>query len=346
MINMAHQWLQIILHRPFYRLSQNKGDQAIKRCDSGAEKILQYLSAWRRLYGLRYTPITTVQIAFVAGTTCLLRAIQSVGMPEKRRTSLEGVREIVRALNEMGSTWKSAKQSAEALRVLLNEQVSASERSPGPTRSVLFQPLQLHLIDIFFYRHPTLELQPPSVAPSRSQTMEMAYELQTGSRIPLGGNLLEEGGLFAEPGDMANLSDGYMPYANESPGSHHSGQYFAGNEAMNYEASNPGQGHFVSGGDNSAGLSIPGQFQAGNIQGNINMNAGGFPYDYPQLGQFIGANDARLRAGESFPNHPIGLFQGGNVGVPGADGSDTWLRYGYSVPSQQGTQHHGPFWGQ
>src|ERR1700761_1068347 len=126
MINMAHQWLQIILHRPFYRLSQNKGDQAIKRCDSGAEKILQYLSAWRRLYGLRYTPITTVQIAFVAGTTCLLRAIQSVGMPEKRRTSLEGVREIVRALNEMGSTWKSAKQSAEALRVLLNEQVSAS----------------------------------------------------------------------------------------------------------------------------------------------------------------------------------------------------------------------------
>jgi hypothetical protein len=57
-------------------------------------------------------------------------------MPEKRRTSLEGVREIVRALNEMGVTWKSAKQSAEALRLLLNEQVSANERSPGPSRSV------------------------------------------------------------------------------------------------------------------------------------------------------------------------------------------------------------------
>lgn len=146
MINMAHQWIQIILHRPFYRLTQNKGDPSIKRCDSGAEKILQYLSAWRRLYGLRYAPITTVQIAFVAGTTCLLRAIQSVGMPEKRRTSLEGVREIVRALNEMGVTWKSAKQSAEALRLLLNEQVSGSERSPGPSRFVHLSPELIWLI--------------------------------------------------------------------------------------------------------------------------------------------------------------------------------------------------------
>ena len=134
MINMAHQWIQIVLHRPFYRLTQNKGDPSIKRCDSGAEKILQYLAAWRRLYELRYVPITAVQIAFVGGTTCLLRAIQSANMPEKRRSALDGVREIIRALNEMGRTWKSAKQSADALKVLLHEQVSAHERSPGPTR--------------------------------------------------------------------------------------------------------------------------------------------------------------------------------------------------------------------
>lgn len=134
MINMAHQWLQIILHRPFYRLTQNKGDPSIKRCDSGADKILQYLSAWRRLYELRYVPITVVQIAFVAGTTCLLKAIQSINMPEKRRSALDGVKEIVRALNEMGRTWSSATQSAQALKALLNEQISASERSPGPSR--------------------------------------------------------------------------------------------------------------------------------------------------------------------------------------------------------------------
>jgi hypothetical protein len=146
MINMAHQWLQIILHRPFYRLSQNKADPSIKRCDSGAEKILQYLSAWRRLYGLRYVPMTTIQIAFISGTTCLLRAIQSINMPEKRRGALEGVKEIVRALNEMGRTWKGAQQSAEALRLLLHEQVSASERSPGPSRQVnihVFKPQML-----------------------------------------------------------------------------------------------------------------------------------------------------------------------------------------------------------
>ena len=134
MINMAHQWLQIILHRPFYTLTQNKSDQSIKRCDSGAEKILQYLAAWRRLYELRYVPITVVQIAFIAGTTCLLKAIQSANMPEKRRTSLEGVTEIIRALSEMGTTWKSALQSADALKVLRREQVSGNERSPGPSR--------------------------------------------------------------------------------------------------------------------------------------------------------------------------------------------------------------------
>ena len=137
MINMAHQWLQIILHRPFYTVTSNKSDQSIKRCDSGAEKIQQYLAAWRRLYELRYVPITMVQIAFIAGTTCLLKAIQSVNMPEKRRTSLEGVTEIIRALSEMGTTWKSALQSADALKVLRREQVSANERSPGPSRWVL-----------------------------------------------------------------------------------------------------------------------------------------------------------------------------------------------------------------
>jgi hypothetical protein len=135
MINMAHQWLQILLHRPFYRRLPAT-HPSVKRCDAGAEKILAYLTAWRRLYNLRFVPITAVQIAFVAGTTCLLKAVQSVGAPETRKKALDGVRECVRALNEMGRTWSSAEQSAQTLKRLLREQLTAQEFSPMPSRWV------------------------------------------------------------------------------------------------------------------------------------------------------------------------------------------------------------------
>ncbi|KAG8799407.1 hypothetical protein FRC17_007144, partial [Serendipita sp. 399] len=254
MINMAHQWIQIILHRPFYRLTRNKGDPSIKRCDSGCEKILQYLAAWRRLYGLRYVPITVVQMAFVAGTTCLLKAIQSVNMPEKRRGALDDVREIVRALNEMARTWKAARQSAEALKVLLHEQVSASERSPGPSR------------------HPTVELQPPSVANSRAQTMDMAFELHSGTRMPFSGQILEEGNVFAEPSSDLSMNDPFLQggaYA-DSPGSHHSGHYFEG-MGMQNAGFDPGLQTFTGGA--AATLDLPTILPQGNLQ-QSGMNIG------------------------------------------------------------------------
>ncbi|CCA66394.1 hypothetical protein PIIN_00080 [Serendipita indica DSM 11827] len=332
MINMAHQWIQIVLHRPFYRLSQNKADPSIKRCDSGAEKILQYLAAWRRLYELRYVPITAVQIAFVAGTTCLLRAIQSVNMPEKRRTALDGVREIIRALNEMGRTWKSAKQSADALKVLLHEQVSVNERSPGPTR------------------HPTVELQPPSVANSRAGTMDMAFEIHSGSRMPLGGRILEEVRFMHEPHPDLAMGDSLFPggsFTADSPGSSHSGQYFNTGDGMGihnagYDAT--GQGHFAA--ENALGL--PGLNMQPGVLSLGGQNPGLTNYGFPQFGQFMDANQARLRGGESFPNHPIGQF--GATGGHGASASlgntAEWFSSEFSYSGVGPQQSNQQFWGQ
>jgi hypothetical protein len=204
------------------------------------------------------------------------------------------------------------------------------------------------------FRHPTLELQPPSVANSRAQTMDLTYELHSGNRMSLGGNILEESsGLYSEPSSDLSMSDNFIPYANESPGTHQGGQYFGPNENVNFETpSHGGQAHFVSSGDPGSHGHVGNQFQGGGLQGNLNsLSSEGLTYGYPQFGQFMGANDARLRAGESFPTHPIGLFQGGNVGVgvgvgvQGNDGND-WMRpYGYGV-SQQGTQQPPNFWGQ
>ncbi|KAG8842191.1 hypothetical protein FRC20_004583, partial [Serendipita sp. 405] len=341
MVNMAHQWIQIILHRPFYRLTRNKGDRSIKRCDSGCEKILQYLAAWRRLYGLRYVPITVVQIAFVAGTTCLLKAIQSVNMPEKRRGALDDVREIVRTLNEMARTWKAARQSAEALKALLHEQVSASERSPGPSR------------------HPTVELHPPSVANSRAQTMDMmAFELHSSTGMPLSGQILEEGSVFAEP--PSDLMSGPFlqggAYTSDSPGSHHSGHYFEGMGGFD-----PGLQGYAGG--TGANMDLPTMVAQGNMQqGGMDMGLGGHGagtvnvYGFPQFGQFVGANDARLRAGESFPTHPIGHFHGGhNPAGSVGNAAEAWLgpEFTFGGPvqrpqqqQQQPQQPHQAFWGQ
>lgn len=182
--------------------------------------------------------------------------------------------------------------------------------------------------------------------------MDLTYEIHSGNRISLGGNILEESsGLYSEPSSDLSMPDNFMPYA-ESPGAHQGGQYFGPSEGVNYDTtSHGGQGHFVSSGDPGSHGHSGNQFQGGGLQGNLNpLGPEGLPYGYPQFGQFIGANDARLRAGESFPNHPIGLFgQGGNVGIGGGggvQGNDDWLRqYGYGV-GQQGTQQPPPFWAQ
>lgn len=164
--------------------------------------------------------------------------------------------------------------------------------------------------------------------------MDMTFELHSGTRMPpFGGSVLEESSaLFTEPTSDLVMPDSFIPYPTDSPRSNPGGGYFApSNEGADFDASQQTQGHFDGG-----ALGLPG-FQ--NVQGNVNVGEG-FGFAYPQLGQFIGNQDVRLRGGESFPTHPIGLF-----GQAGGGQTQDWFSDGRGFGfAQQGAQ--GQYWTQ
>ena len=192
----------------------------------------------------------------------------------------------------------------------------------------------LPFVQCSIHRHPTVELQPPSVANSRAQTMDMAYELHPSS-LQFSSILEQSDNLFAEPASDMQMADPFLQggYSAESPGSTHSGQYFSGNERI--QVHNQGHGHFVGSTDPNGNMGIPG-LQPG-MEGL---------YGYGPLG-YIGANDGRLRGGESFPNHPTGAFGGPATQAAQIEGAEAWYGSGYGypgVPNQQG--HQQAYWGQ
>lgn len=80
---------------------------------------MELLETWHSLYGLRYCPITLIQIAFSAGTVYILTAMQAccgvhVAREELRR-SLDQQKLVMQHLHEMGRSWSGASEIAEIL---------------------------------------------------------------------------------------------------------------------------------------------------------------------------------------------------------------------------------------
>jgi hypothetical protein len=72
----------------------------------------------------------------------------------------------------------------------------------------------------------------------------------------------------------------------------------------------------------------------------LGMNPSGLGiYDFPQFEQYMGANEGRLRSGETFPNLPMFGSAPGGVPGPGPAGganNQDWFSFGYG--QQQGSQ--------
>ncbi|KAF8624671.1 hypothetical protein AX17_007002 [Amanita inopinata Kibby_2008] len=130
-MHMSFWWLQILLHRPFYRRrprvihSSDAEIDHVKLCDRAARNIMQLCETWRKLYTLRYCPITLVQILFSAGTVFLLKAVQAVSagtrvaVDQLQRAYAEA-RTCVQYLYEIGVSWGCASKIGGILKDLVD----------------------------------------------------------------------------------------------------------------------------------------------------------------------------------------------------------------------------------
>lgn len=98
-----------------------------KLCNRAAEHSMELLSTWRSLYGLRYAPITLVQVIFSAGTVYLLSAVQATSgvrvAPVSLKHSLDHAELCMQYLSECGRSWECANKIGEILRSLLMKQL-------------------------------------------------------------------------------------------------------------------------------------------------------------------------------------------------------------------------------
>jgi len=88
---------------------------------------MENLATWRKLYTLRYCPITLIQAVFSAGTIYLLTAVHAgsgirVAQKELCR-SLEQVALVMQYLKEIGKSWQCATNIAGILKNLMHEQL-------------------------------------------------------------------------------------------------------------------------------------------------------------------------------------------------------------------------------
>ncbi|QRW18424.1 Fungal specific transcription factor domain [Rhizoctonia solani] len=106
-LNIAYWWLLLLLHRPFYartaRSASNASteipssftDLSVKICDRATVKIVHLVMLFDKCYGMRYFPLSMLQVIFMAGATLL---VQSASLSEtavkKRADAHEGTRNV------------------------------------------------------------------------------------------------------------------------------------------------------------------------------------------------------------------------------------------------------------
>lgn len=161
MLNLAYEWMLLLLLRPFYEphvqklaaVSSGVGRVedlrklcrlANEECPKSANRVLELLRSYDKLFTLRLSPVTNVQIAYLAGKTHL-RTVIAGGMGEKKAAAAglrarEKVLEAAKHLRAIGETWTSGTVTGEMLEKELegevnrqNEMAEAMPRRSPPT---------------------------------------------------------------------------------------------------------------------------------------------------------------------------------------------------------------------
>jgi hypothetical protein len=164
MVNLSYWWLTILLLRPFFRRNEPTFQQfAIARCSNAAGHLVRLFGAWKRLYGLRFSPISSVQMAFTAGTTFMLVAVSTRSTKKARKEAIEGTEFCIGFLNEMGGAWNAATLSANILRELLEEQLFSGEENKEihvPDQSTKYVPSMLAILTLLTFNRSNSGIKP------------------------------------------------------------------------------------------------------------------------------------------------------------------------------------------
>lgn len=173
MLNLMYEWMILLLLRPFYEphlrklamstsdsqdtaRSLSKDNEDLKKiyrlaneeCPKSAGRVLDLFQAYEKLFTLRLTPLTTVQIAYHAGKT-LMRTVSagSHGGPKAVQAGLkarEKLRECVKQLRSIGETWIGGLVTAEMLEKDLDAEIERqtkasmiSSRSPKNSNALV-----------------------------------------------------------------------------------------------------------------------------------------------------------------------------------------------------------------
>ncbi|KAJ7084057.1 hypothetical protein B0H15DRAFT_911499 [Mycena belliarum] len=134
MLHCVYWWCFIVLHRPFLSqraqsLQHEREIDHIKLCRRAAESILELLETWATLYGVRYAPVTLLQVVFSAGTIFLLLALNATAPARLRiahaalQTALTQVEQCVRYLHEIGLSWRCAARTGDILAAVLRDKL-------------------------------------------------------------------------------------------------------------------------------------------------------------------------------------------------------------------------------
>lgn len=147
MLNLAYEWMLLLLLRPFYEPHVQKLAAsgvgrveelrklcrlANEECPKSANRVLELLRSYDKLFTLRLCPVTNVQIAYLAGKTHL-RTVIAGGVGEKKAAAAglrarDKVLECARHLRAIGETWTSGSVTAEMLEKDLEREI---ERQNG-----------------------------------------------------------------------------------------------------------------------------------------------------------------------------------------------------------------------
>lgn len=106
---------------------------------------MELVETWSSLYGLRFAPVTMLQVLFSAGTVFLLLALQATSNLRIAHGSLTRALAQVelcdRHLREVGRTWAAAAKTGDILRAVLEEKLRPIiARRLGPKRLEDFTP--------------------------------------------------------------------------------------------------------------------------------------------------------------------------------------------------------------
>ncbi|KAF8751634.1 Fungal specific transcription factor domain [Rhizoctonia solani] len=142
-------------------------DLSVKICDRATVKIVHLVMLFDKCYGMRYFPLSMLQVIFMAGATLL---VQSASLSEtavkKRADAHEGTRKCVYALQAAAQTWDCAKISASYLQSLLQEQTA--ETNVQMPANLQAQPPSADSSPVA-YSHPAL---PSSTGPAPYGTLQ------------------------------------------------------------------------------------------------------------------------------------------------------------------------------